>query len=56
MNFYVNEIVKEQSTERNYRILWIDPDNIILYMLDLNNDKAFPEKKLVLELREVMLD
>ncbi len=46
MNFYVNEIVQEKTTDKQYRVLWIDPDNIILYMLELNNDKAFPEKRL----------
>lgn len=55
MNFYVNEIVEEQSTQKSYRILWIKPDNIILYMLDLNNEGAFPERKLVSELREAIV-
>ncbi|MFK9095166.1 Mu transposase C-terminal domain-containing protein [Bacillus salipaludis] len=55
MNFYVNEIVQDKSTEKSYRVLWIDPDNIILYTLDLNNDKAFPEKTLVSELTEAIV-
>ena len=46
MNFYVNEIVQEKPTDKQYRVLWIEPDNIILYMLELNNDKAVPEKRL----------
>ncbi|HDR7257778.1 TPA: DDE-type integrase/transposase/recombinase [Bacillus paranthracis] len=55
MNFYVNEIVQEKTTDKQYRVLWIDPDNIILYMLELNNDKAFPEKKVISELTEAII-
>lgn len=55
MNFYVNEILHEQSYEHKYRILWIDPDNIILYVIELENPKAFPQKKLIAELKEAIV-
>ncbi|MCI0766430.1 Mu transposase C-terminal domain-containing protein [Bacillus sp. TL12] len=55
MYFYVNEILQDQSAENKYRILWIDPDSVILYVIELENPKAFPEKKLISELKEAII-
>ncbi|MBT2653241.1 Mu transposase C-terminal domain-containing protein [Oceanobacillus sp. ISL-73] len=46
MNFYVNEILQD-SIDKQYRILWIDSGNFIMYLIELENKNAFPEKKLV---------
>ncbi|MEZ2719680.1 hypothetical protein [Niallia circulans] len=54
MNFYVNEILQDCQQEKIYRILWIDSGNIIMYILELNNPKAFPEKKLVSEISDLI--
>lgn len=55
MNFYVNEILQDCQQEKTYRILWIDSGNIIMYILELNNPKAFPEKKLVSEISDLIV-
>lgn len=55
MNFYVNEILQDCQQEQLYRILWIDSGNIIMYILELNNSKAFPEKKLVSEISDLIV-
>jgi len=55
MNFYVNEILKDNHQEKIYRILWIDAGNIIMYILELGNSKAFPEKKLVSEMKDLTI-
>ena len=55
MNFYVNEILKDNHQEKIYRILWIDAGNIIMYILELGNSKAFPEKKLVSEIKDLTI-
>ncbi|GLC89698.1 hypothetical protein [Lysinibacillus piscis] len=55
MNFYVNEILQACQQEKTYRILWIDSGNVIMYILELNNAKAFPEKKLVSEISDLIV-
>lgn len=55
MNFYINEIIKETITEERFRILWVDSNQIILYMIQLNNEKAVPIKKSIFELREAII-
>ncbi|MGD6834420.1 Mu transposase C-terminal domain-containing protein [Sutcliffiella halmapala] len=55
MNFYVNEILQDYQQESLYRILWLDPGNSIMYFLELNNPKAFPEKKLVSEMTDLII-
>ncbi|HCX9494688.1 TPA: transposase [Staphylococcus aureus] len=55
MNFYINEILQDYQQEKTYRILWIDSGNIIMYILELNNFKAFPEKKLVSEISDLIV-
>ena len=55
MNFYINEVIKETSTEEKFRILWVDSNQIILYMIQLNEEKAVPIKKSISELREAII-
>ncbi|WP_342574414.1 DNA-binding protein [Solibacillus sp. FSL K6-1781] len=55
MNFYINEILQDCQQEKTYRILWIDSGNVILYILELDNAKAFPEKKRVSEISELII-
>lgn len=55
MNFYVNEILQDCQQEKTYRILWIDSGNVIMYILELDNAKAFPEKKLVSEISDLIV-
>lgn len=52
LNFFVNEILKDVIDHRIYRILWIDDDNTIAFIIDLNNDKALPVKRIISEMRE----
>lgn len=55
MNFYLNEVLKETGTAESYRILWIDPNLTILYMIQLDNEKAVPIKKGISGLREAII-
>lgn len=55
MEFYINEIIKETSSEEKYRIIWIDKDSFFLYMLQLGNEKALPIKKKISELNEAIV-
>lgn len=55
MHFYVNELLQDYQQEKVYRILWIDSGNVIMYILELDNVKAFPEKKLVSEIRDLIV-
>lgn len=47
MNFFVNELLKEESTEKIFRILWIDGDHQRLFVIDIHDDRAFPVEKLI---------
>lgn len=55
MNFYVNEILQDCQLEHLYRVLWLDQDNTIMYILELDNPKAFPEKRLVSEIKDAII-
>ncbi|SDK26745.1 hypothetical protein SAMN05216243_2519 [Sediminibacillus albus] len=55
MNFYVNEIIQDNSSEKQYRIVWVDSGNLILYLIELNNKNAFPEKKPISKLEELIV-
>lgn len=55
MNLYVNEILQDCQQEKAYRILWIDSGAVIMYILELDNAKAFPEKKLVSEISDLIV-
>lgn len=56
MNFYVNELLQDSQQEKTYRILWIDSGNVIMYILELDNIKAFPEKRLISEIKESIVN
>nr|WP_246439774.1 Mu transposase C-terminal domain-containing protein [Bacillus benzoevorans] len=47
--------MQDYQQESLYRILWLDPSNSIMYILELNNPKAFPEKKLVSEMTDLIV-
>lgn len=55
MNFYVNEILQDCQQEKTYRILWVDSGAVIMYILELDNAKAFPKKKLVSEIGDLIV-
>jgi len=55
MNLYVNEILQDCQQEKTYRILWIDSDAVIMYILELDNAKAFPKNKLVSEISDLIV-
>ncbi len=52
MNFFINEILQDVTNDKISRILWIDDNNTIAYIIDLNDDKALPVKRMILEIRE----
>lgn len=52
LNFFINEILQDVTDNRLYRILWIDEENKISYIIDLNDDKALPVKRIISEMRE----
>jgi len=52
LNFYVNEILLEVQDQRHYRILWIDEGNIVAYIIDLNDEKALPIKRMISEMKD----
>lgn len=52
MNFSINELVKDLETGQVFRVLWIDEGNIIAYLIDVQDKKAFPFVRKVSELKE----
>lgn len=42
MNIFVNEILEEVSSQKVYRVLWTDQNNMICYLIDINDTKALP--------------
>ena len=52
MNFYINEILNEVLDNKSYRILWIDEGNKIAYIIDLNDEKALPIKRLISQMKD----
>ncbi|MBO8156965.1 MAG: hypothetical protein H0Z32_10995 [Bacillaceae bacterium] len=49
MNIAVNEILQDVRTQETFRVLWIDPGNVICYLIDIDreNNKALPFKRKV---------
>lgn len=52
LNFFINEILQDVTDNRQFRILWIDDENKISYIIDLNDDKALPVKRMISEMKE----
>lgn len=48
----VNEILKDVHGERIFRVLWIDSENVLLYVIDIYEPNAFPVARKVEELRD----
>jgi len=55
LNFFTNEILQDVIENRLYRILWIDGENKISYIIDLNDDNALSVKRIISEMREDIL-
>lgn len=52
LNFFINEILQDVIQNKLFRILWIDDDNTIAFIIELNNEKALPIKQMISEMRE----
>jgi hypothetical protein len=52
MNFSVNELIENMETNQLFRVLWIDERNIIAYLIDVADQKAFPFVKKIQELND----
>lgn len=52
LNFFINEILQDVTQNKLFRILWIDDDNTITFIIELNNEKAFPIKQMISEMKE----
>lgn len=42
MHLYVNELLEEKNSQCFYRVLWIDPGNIVVYLIDVKSKNALP--------------
>ncbi|WP_163528057.1 Mu transposase C-terminal domain-containing protein [Halobacillus ihumii] len=42
MNLAVNELLKDEQNGKTFRVLWIDEGNVIAYLIDIHDSKAFP--------------
>ena len=49
MRISINELLQDQTDERMYRVLWIDPDAIITYLIDITDHNAWPVLRRVRE-------
>lgn len=56
MNIYVNELLEDKNDRCFYRVLWIDPGNIIAYIIDVESPKALPAIRRVSELIEGIIN
>ena len=52
MNLMVNELLKDEDTDKLYRILWVDEENIMAYLIDIYDVKAFPFIRPIRELKD----
>ncbi|MFC5468461.1 DDE-type integrase/transposase/recombinase [Cohnella suwonensis] len=52
-----NEILLHQETNKLYRILWIEENNIIVYLIDMDdeNEKALPFKRKFQEIQDELI-
>jgi hypothetical protein len=42
MNLIVNELLKDEANNQVFRVLWIDEENIMAYLIDIYDRKALP--------------
>lgn len=55
MMLSINDLLREEREGRHFRVLWIDPDNIICYLIDVEDNAATPFLRKVEELIEDIL-
>ncbi|MFD2170073.1 Mu transposase C-terminal domain-containing protein [Tumebacillus lipolyticus] len=51
----INDLLREEQEGRHFRVLWIDPDNKICYLIDVENNTAIPFLRKVEELTDEIL-
>jgi hypothetical protein len=57
MNLAVNELFKDEQTGQLYRVLWIDSEQTVCYLIDVKDEKAFPVVRKVREvIQEIIQD
>ncbi|MHB1393468.1 MAG: hypothetical protein ACYCYE_10415 [Clostridia bacterium] len=55
---YVNDLIKwngNSGPELIERVLWVDPDNIIAYLIDINADEGFPVLRCIKEINDALV-
>ncbi|MFA9458818.1 Mu transposase C-terminal domain-containing protein [Halalkalibacter sp. AB-rgal2] len=55
MNFFVNELLRDSQTDKQFRILWVDEGNIIAYLIDIEDTKALPFKRTISEIKDEVI-
>lgn len=55
MRISINELLQDQTDERTYRVLWVDPDAIITYLIDIEDHNAWPVLRRVREIVDEMV-
>lgn len=55
MNLAVNELLQIESTDRMYRVLWIDTDNFQVVLIDINDTKALPFFRSITEIHDELV-
>ena len=56
MNLLVNELLKNSQTNRTFRVLWVDNENILAYLIDVEDKKALPFAVRVKEIKEELIE
>lgn len=54
-NISVNQVIHDRSQERNFRILYISPDESYFYWIELSKDAGMPQKEEMAEIETRLL-
>lgn len=55
MIFSINELLKDEEADKTFRILWVDERNVVAYLIDVDDEKAFPFTQKISELKEELI-
>ncbi|TMU83782.1 DDE-type integrase/transposase/recombinase [Bacillus sp. BHET2] len=56
MNIYVNELLEEKRSKSILRVLWVDPGNIVAYVIDVDCKKGLPLVRRVSDIVEDIIN
>lgn len=56
MNIFPNEIIKNPSTNKRFRVLWTDSNNRYVYLIDIDDKNSFPTLRKSIELIDQIVE